>query len=125
MNAILNMLVPFAALTIGLWVATKIVKGVKIEGGFFTHLIVTMLFGAFSFFLGWLLFVVIGVLTIGLGFLFSFLTRLFVSAIVLRITDKFSKKLTVNSFWSAFKASFVMTLVGSMAEWGLYLLLSR
>ncbi|HKY34306.1 MAG TPA: hypothetical protein VJN18_00070 [Polyangiaceae bacterium] len=57
-----------------------------------------------------------GVTTLGLGFVFSFVTRLVVSAIVLLIADKLSCRLPVRGFVPALLAASIIALTGSVGD---------
>lgn len=59
---------------------------------------------------------VLGVATLRLGFVFSFVTRLVVSAIVLLIADKLSCRLTVRGFVPALLAASIIALTGSVGD---------
>ena len=68
----------------------------------------------------WLIYVVLGIATLGLGFLFSFITRLVVTAIVLLIADKLSKRLTIRGFMPALFASIIVAVTGSAVDFVLH-----
>ena len=112
----MGLLATWATLTLSMFVATKVLPGLKIEGGIGSHFLVSALFGLVSFLAGWLLFVALGIATLGLGFLFAFLTRLVVSAAMLMLTDRWSSKLSVDGFGTAFLAALIMNLVGGAVE---------
>jgi putative membrane protein len=104
-------------LALSFLITAKIVPGVRLAG-FWDAIVVAAIFGVLNFFLGWLLFVVLGIATLGIGFLVSFLLRWVVNAILLKITDTFTSRLDVRSFGTALVAALVMSLLGKA---GLYL----
>jgi putative membrane protein len=74
--------------------------------------VVAAIFGILNFLLGWLLFAVLVVGTLGLGLLLSFLLHWVVNAILLKITDAFTSRLDIRSFGTALIAALVMSLLG-------------
>lgn len=112
----MNLLISWVALTVAFWAASMLLPGFKVKGGALNHLVVAAIFGTLSFFLSSALFVAIGIGTLGIGFLLSFLTRLVVMTLLLLVTDKLSSRLSVNSFGTAFVASLVMAVVGTGVE---------
>jgi putative membrane protein len=111
----MGLLISWALLTIVVFVTAAVVPGFKIRG-FTGAVLVAALFGILNFVLGWLLFVVIGFGTLGLGFLLAFLTRWLVDAILLSIVDALSKSLEIESFGRAFLAAMVMSGLGTLLE---------
>ena len=112
----MGLLISWALLTIVVFVTAAIVPGFYIRG-FTGAVLVAALFGIVNFFLGWLLFVAIGVGTLGVGFVLAFLTRWLVDAIVLKIVDALSKSLEIVSFGRAFLAAMVMSGLGTLLEY--------
>ena len=111
----MGFLISWALLTIVVFITAAIVPGFRIRG-FTGAVLVAALFGILNFLLGWLLFVAIGLGTLGLGFLLAFLTRWIVDAIVLKMVDALSKSLEIESFGRAFLAALVMSGLGTLLE---------
>jgi len=65
---------------------------------------------------GWLVPGVVVVGALGIGLLFLFITRLVVSAIILKIADSISENIRIASFGVALLAALIMSLVGTVAE---------
>jgi uncharacterized membrane protein YvlD (DUF360 family) len=101
---------------VGLWLADKLLPDFDISGDWKSYALVAALLGVLQFCLGWLIFVVLGVATLGLGFVFSFVTRLVASAIVLWIADKLSSRLQIRGFLPAFFAAVIIALTNSAAD---------
>ena len=80
-------------------------------------LIVAAIFGLLNFLLGWLLFAVFAVATLGIAWLLAFITRWIVNAILLVITDKLTDHLKIDGFRWALAGAFMMSLVGTIGEW--------
>ncbi len=110
-----QLLLSWLVLTLIFFLAAAIVPGVKIKD-FKGALVVAAIFGILNWGLGRLLFVVIGVGTLGVGFLLAFLTRWVVIALLLKLTDALTEKLTVKSFGNAFVAALVISVLSSIAE---------
>lgn len=111
----MNIIITWLVLSLAVWVTSLIVPGFKVRG-VGGALAVAAIFGVLNWLIGWLLFVVIGLGTLGLGFLLAFLTRWIVNAILLEITDALSDKLEIKSFGWALIAALVMSLVGTVGE---------
>ncbi|MDM7915897.1 MAG: phage holin family protein [Candidatus Eisenbacteria bacterium] len=105
------------ALAAGVFLATVLLDDVKVKGGFGSYMIIAAVFGVLNYFLGWLLFAAIGISTLFLGFVFAFVTRLVVDAILLLLTSKLSSRLEIRGFGPALVAALVMSAVGTGAEW--------
>ena len=92
-----------------------LLPGIKVKS-FMDTVVVSIIFGIVNFLFGWFLFVFIGLATLGLGFLFSFLARLVVSALMLQLTDAITDRLSVRSFGWAFAGAFVIAVLSSLTE---------
>ena len=92
-----------------------IVPGVTVRG-LLGAMWISLLLGVFNVLLGWILFVFIGIGTLGLGFLFAFVTRWVVDAILLQLVSALSRSLDIESFGRAFLAAMVMSGLGTIAE---------
>ncbi len=87
--------------SVAVWIAAAVLPGIQIKR-FGDAIVVAIVFGIVNFLFGWFLFVFIGIATIGLGFLFAFLTRLVVSALMLMLTDALTDRVKINGFGAAF-----------------------
>ena len=110
------MLVSFAAFVLSFALAAKLLDGMKVNGGVGALLIGAVVYGLFSAFFSWLLVVVIGALTFGLGWLLAPITYLVANALLLLLAGKLTSRLTVDGFGTALKASFLMALFGWVAR---------
>jgi uncharacterized membrane protein YvlD (DUF360 family) len=72
--------------------------------------------------LGKLVFVLIGIGTLGLGFLLAFVTRFVATALLLKLTDSLSDSLEIKNFRTAFVAALIVSATGTVAEWALQLM---
>lgn len=111
----MKIIVAWLISSVGVWVASKVLSGVKVKT-FWDGMVVAAVFSALNWLLGWLLFVVIGIATLGLGFLFSFITQLVCAALVLKLTDALTERITIRGFWWAFAAAFIISAVTSLSN---------
>lgn len=98
------------------WITSAILPGIRVKT-FWDTIIVSIIFSIVSYFFGWILFVAIGIATLGLGFLFSFLTRLVVSALMLKLTDALTDRLKIDGFGWALGGAFVIAVLSSVFEY--------
>jgi putative membrane protein len=66
--------------------------------------------------LGWLIFAALTVVTLGLAWLFAFVTRVLVNAIVLKLTDRLTDHLTIDSFGWALGGALMMSALGTLGQ---------
>lgn len=111
----MHIVITWLVLSLAVWVTSLVVPGFKVRG-FGGALAVAAIFGVLNWLIGWLLFVVIGLGTLGIGFVLAFVTRWVVNAILLKITDALTDKLEIKSFGWALIAALVMSLAGTVGE---------
>jgi putative membrane protein len=103
----MNLIIRWAVLAFSMWVATLVVPGITVHGHFTTYLWVALLFGLINSIFGSLIKVLtfpVSIVTFGL---FIFI----VNAAMLSLTARWSEKLDVNGFWSAFFASLIISVI--------------
>ncbi len=110
-----SLLLSWLVMSIVVYLTAAIVPGVEVRS-FFGAVWVAALFGVLNLAIGWLLFLLIGVGTLGLGFVFALVTRFFVDALVLKLTAALTSQLQIKSFGRALLAALVMALLTSLAE---------
>ncbi|MEM9454675.1 MAG: phage holin family protein [Myxococcota bacterium] len=110
-----SLLVSWLVLAAIVWLTAKLLPGFSIKG-LGGALMVAALFGLLNVLIGWLLFVVIGIGTLGLGFILAFVTRWLVDAILLKIVDAMTERLTIKSFGRAMLAALLMSGLGTLFE---------
>ncbi|MEN9577285.1 MAG: hypothetical protein RJA70_294 [Pseudomonadota bacterium] len=110
------LLVTWALYSLAFALASALIPGVKLTGGFMGLVRVAALFGLLNWALAWLLSAVFIVVTLGLAWLFSIVTHTVVTAVLLKLTDALSDSLEVKSFWSALLAAIVMSLTVAAAR---------
>jgi putative membrane protein len=111
-----NWLLSWLIQSLAVWLTAAVLPGFELRGGVIGAVRVAALLGVLQFFLGWLIFVVIGVGTLGIGFLLAFITRWIVSAILLKLTDSLSSSLKIVSFGRALIGALLMSGIGTAAE---------
>jgi len=112
MTLLLNWLVLSAII----YLTTRIVPGIQVRG-IWGAVVAAAIYGVLNTLIGWLIFTVIAVATLGLGLLLAFITRWIVNAILLKATDALTDRLTVQGFGSALLGSAVMSALGTVAQW--------
>ena len=112
----MHLLVSWLSLSLALFVTSLVVPGFRIDG-FKGALVVGAVFGVLNFAIGWLLFGIIGFSTLFIGFIFAFVTRWIVDAILLKLTDAFTDSLSIDGFPTALIASAVLSLVSAVESW--------
>ena len=103
----MNLLVRWAALALSFWVATALIPGIDVKGGFTTYLWVALLFGLLNATLGSLL----KLLTLPAVILTLGLFLVVINAAILMLVARWSDDLDVNSFWSAIFAAVIISVV--------------
>lgn len=113
---IAHLVISWLVLSVVMLLTAAILPGFRIRG-FGGAIVVAALFGVLNVLLGWLLFVVIGIGTLGLGFLLAFLTRLVVNAILLKLVDAMSRNLSIDGFGWAFVGAACISVLSGLADY--------
>ena len=113
----MGLLVSWLILSCSVWVTAKVVPGFELEEGFGNAVVIAALFGVLNATLGFVLFHMIGIGTLFIGYLLAFVTRAFVSAIVLTIVDKMSDRLKIESFPIAIASGIAISIGGAVGDW--------
>lgn len=108
----MHLLISWLVLSFGLWITSALIPGFRIQG-FTGALIGGAVFGILHFFIGWLLFTLIGIGTLFVGFIFSFVTKWIVSAIVLQLTDAVTDSVSIDNFRIALAAAAVLAFLST------------
>ena len=103
----MKLLVRWVALAASFWVATEVVSGIKIDGGFKTFFWVALLFGLINAIIGSL----IKLVTIPISILSFGLFIIVINAAMLQLTDRWSDKSAIDNFWSAIFAALIISVV--------------
>ena len=103
----MKLLVRWAALALSFWVATALIPGIDVKGGFRTYLWVALLFGLLNATLGSLL----KLLTLPAVILTLGLFLIVVNAAMLMLVARWSDTLDVKNFWSAVFAAVIISVI--------------
>jgi len=103
----MKLLIRWAALALSFWVATSLIPGIEVKGGFTTYIWVALLFGLLNATLGSFL----KIMTLPAVILTLGLFLVVVNAAILELLARWSDKLDVTSFWSAVLAALVISVV--------------
>lgn len=112
----MSLLLSWLILSVAVWLTAAILPGFHVKN-FGSAILIAAIFGVLNFLLGWLLFAIIGIATLGIGWLLSFVTRWIIDAILLKLTDRLTDHLTIDSFWWALGGALMMSLIGTAGEW--------
>lgn len=110
-----NILLSWLSASLGLFIAAKVLDGVRLASPG-DAIWAGALLGVLQALLGTLIFVLLGVGTLGLGFLLWFITRWVASAIVIMITAALSSRLEVRGFLTALVTAFIVAVTGSVVR---------
>lgn len=111
-----SILLAWLSASLGLWVASKALSGVQLASGM-DALWAGALLGILQAVLTTPIFVLLGIGTLGIGFLFWFIFTWIASALVIRITAALSSRLAVSGFFPALITAFIVALAGSAVRW--------
>jgi putative membrane protein len=111
----MGMLLSWLVLSAAIYFTALVLPGFEVRG-FGGALVVAIVFGFLNWLLGWALFALLGVVTLGVGFLLAFITRWFVNAILLKLTDAFSSNIQIRSFGTALLGALIMSAFGTLGE---------
>lgn len=106
----MKLVLRWLAIALAIWIATALLPGIEVKGGFTTYLWVALLFGLINAILG----SVIKILTLPAVILTFGIFLLVVNAAMLLLTARWSDKLNVADFWTAFWAALIITVVTSV-----------
>ncbi len=112
----MSWLLSWLILAFAVWLTGAVLPGFHVRSAK-SALIVAALYGVLNFLLGWLLFAILTVATLGLAWLLAFITRWIINAILLTITDKLTDHLTIDGFGWALGGAAIMSVIGTAGEW--------
>lgn len=109
----MQLLITWFISAVAVWLTAQILPGFTVTGAK-GALIASAVIGLLNALLGWLLWLVLGVGTLGIAWLLGFITQFVVMAIVIMFADKMIASLKVNGFGSAFIGSIIITLISTV-----------
>lgn len=86
--------------------------------GYKTALLVALMIGILSFFLSWILTVILNIATLGIFYFLGlgFVTRVVAYAIIIEIADKFSKDFKTHGFSPSLWLAILLAIVGGIVD---------
>ena len=117
----MHLLATWLVLTLAVWLTAAILPGFKVSG-FWGAVKAAAVFGTLNWLLGWFFFVVLSIVTLGIGWILAFITRWVVMAIILKLSDKLSSSIEIDGFGTALIGALLMTAIGSLVEHFAFLL---
>lgn len=116
MSIIVSWLLSWLILSFAVWLTAAILPGFHIKNTR-SALIVALIFGILNFLLGWILFAVFTVATLGIAWLLAFITRWIINAILLKLTDALTDHLRIDNFGWALLGALIMSAIGTLGQW--------
>lgn len=116
----MHLLLSWLVLTVAVWLTALVLPGFEVRG-FKGAIVVAAVFGLLNALLGSLLFGLIGVATLGIGFILWFVTEWVVMTLLVKLTDAISENLVVKSWQTAGLAALLMTGIGAVTRFMLHL----
>lgn len=112
----MSLLLTWLIFSVAVWVTAAVLPGFHVKS-FGSAIIVAAIFGVLNFLLGWLMFAMFTIVTLGIAWLLAFITHWIINAILLKLTDAISDGLKIDSFGWALGGAFVISLIGTLGEW--------
>ena len=112
----MELLLSWLILSVAVWVTDAVLPGFHVKS-IGSAVLVAAIFGILNFLLGWLLFAVFTIVTLGIAWLLAFVTRWIINAILLVLTDKLTDHLKIDSFGWALGGALMMSAIGTVGEW--------
>jgi putative membrane protein len=112
----MGLLISWLVLSVAVWVTAAVLPGFKVKD-FKSALIVALIFGLLNFFLGWVLFVVMSVTTLGIAWLLGVLTWWVINTLMLMLTDRLTDHLKIESFKWALLGALAISVVSALVRY--------
>jgi len=112
----MNLLISWLVLSFAVWMTSAVLPGFHVRD-FKSAILIAALFGILNFLIGWLFFALFTIATLGIAWLLAFITRWIIDAIILKIVDSMSDRLTIDGFGWALGGALLMAAVGTIGQW--------
>ena len=101
-----------------LLIAARAMPKVELKG-WKTAIVVALLIGVLSFFLSWILTVLLNVATLGIFYFLGlgFITRIIAYAIIIELADKMSTGFKTHGFMPSLWLAIIIATVGAIVDW--------
>ncbi len=113
-----SLLITWLITSLAVWITAIVLPGFSVKN-FTSAILVAAIFGILNALIGWLIFGALGIVTLGLGFLLAFITRVIVNAILLKLTDALTDHLTIKGFGNAILGALIISLVSTLCQYAL------
>ena len=111
-----GLLISWALVALGLWIADRLIPEFEIAGDWPSYALVAAVVGVINFLLGRIIYGILGVVSLGLGFLFSTVTRVIATAIVLKLASGLSRRFNIDGFMPAVWAAIVLAVTSGLGD---------
>jgi putative membrane protein len=111
----MGLIVSWLITSLAVWVAAAVLPGFQLKNGR-SALLVAAIFGLLNVLLAKLFLFVLSIVTLGLAWLFAFITRWIINAILLVITDKLTDHLKIEGFGTALLGALLISVVSYVTE---------
>ncbi len=111
----MHLLLTWLVLSVAVWLTAAILPGFKVTG-FWGAVKAAAVFGTLNWLLGWFFFVVLSIVTLGIGYILAFITHWIVMAVILKLSDKVSSSIEIDSFGTALLGALIMTGIDTFIE---------
>jgi putative membrane protein len=112
----MSFIISWLILSLAVWLTAVVLPGFHLKSAR-SAVLVAAIFGILNFFLGWLFFAIFTVATLGLAWVFAFLTRVLINAILLKLTDALTTHLRIDGFGWAVAGALMMSAIGTIGQW--------
>lgn len=112
----MNLILSWLIMTLAVWATAALLPGFHLKSAK-SAIIVAAIFGILNFLLGWLLFAIFTVFTLGLAWLLAFITRWIINAILLKLTDALTDHLKIDGFGWALVGALLISVVSTLGHW--------
>jgi putative membrane protein len=109
----MSLLITWLISALAVWITAQFLPGFSVTGAK-GALIAAAVIGLLNTLIGWLIWLVLGVGTLGIAWLLGFITQFVVMAIVIVFADKLIASLKVSGFGTAFIGSIIITVVSAV-----------
>jgi uncharacterized membrane protein YvlD (DUF360 family) len=111
----MSLLLSWLILTVSMYLTAMILPGFHLKS-FGRTFFVAAAYGVLNLLVGWLLWTVLAIGTLGIALVLAFITRVVVNAILLVITDLISDTLKIDNFGWALGGAALMSVLMTVGE---------
>lgn len=111
----MSFLISWLVLSFAVWLTALVLPGFHVRS-FGSAIWVAAIFGVLNALLGWLLFAVLTIATLGLAWLFAFITLWIINAILLKLTAALVKSFKIDHFGWALIGALMISAVGAATK---------